>query len=199
MSLPSWPPSLTPEQQSSLLDFSVDWALSHSLVLRPLDHSNLSAIHAPFSLLPTPFPRSAFHKALALQRAYNDLYVQLASTPDFIHAVLGPVAQVDPFQGQLYSIYRQTHQQRQTTLGLFRSDYLLHADDGQPKQVEFNTVSSSFGALSSQVSKLHRDAVRAHSIQQKALKEDNIPVNEATEGLADGLAAAHQAFGVKDR
>lgn len=44
-------------------------------------------------------------------------------------------------------------------LGLFRSDYLLHAPgNGEPislRQVEFNTISSSFGALSERAADLH--------------------------------------------
>lgn len=56
-------------------------------------------------------------------------------------------------------------------LGLHRSDYMLHteepldsvrSDDGLPVmpkhalQVEFNTISSAFGAMASRVSSLHR-------------------------------------------
>lgn len=47
-------------------------------------------------------------------------------------------------------------------LGLFRSDYLLHSAETSGtttvslKQVEFNTISSSFGALSQNVAKMHR-------------------------------------------
>ena len=45
-------------------------------------------------------------------------------------------------------------------LGLFRSDYLLHNPDGGKevslKQVEFNTISSSFGILSHRAAALHR-------------------------------------------
>lgn len=47
-------------------------------------------------------------------------------------------------------------------LGLFRSDYLLHSSASDPstplelKQVEFNTISSSFGALSQLAGDLHR-------------------------------------------
>ena len=47
-------------------------------------------------------------------------------------------------------------------LGLFRSDYLVHAPaDGKTsslKQVEFNTISSSFGTLSERSANLHRCA-----------------------------------------
>lgn len=45
-------------------------------------------------------------------------------------------------------------------LGIFRSDYLLH--DSAPdapleiKQVEFNTIAASFGALSQKAVDMHR-------------------------------------------
>jgi glutathione synthase len=43
------------------------------------------------------------------------------------------------------------------SLGLFRSDYMVHQDGDnlQIKQVEFNTIASSFGGLSSKTSLLH--------------------------------------------
>lgn len=47
------------------------------------------------------------------------------------------------------------------SLGLFRSDYMVHQDvddtTARPtiKQVEFNTMASSFGGLSTKVSELH--------------------------------------------
>lgn len=44
-------------------------------------------------------------------------------------------------------------------LGIFRNDYLLHMPPGQLpklKQVEFNTISVSFAALSERVAALHR-------------------------------------------
>jgi hypothetical protein len=48
------------------------------------------------------------------------------------------------------------------SLGLFRSDYMVHEDleteSSVPviKQVEFNTIASSFGGLSFQTSLLHQ-------------------------------------------
>ncbi len=52
--------------------------------------------------------------------------------------------------------------QQPLSLGLFRSDYLVHQDasgQGAPpqiKQVEFNTIASSFGGLSTRTSLLHK-------------------------------------------
>ena len=52
------------------------------------------------------------------------------------------------------------HPEQPLQLGLFRSDYMVHLPDpngpASLKQVEFNTISSSFGALSQQVAGLHR-------------------------------------------
>ena len=48
------------------------------------------------------------------------------------------------------------------SLGLFRSDYMVHQDSStnppslQAKQVEFNTIASSFGGLSQYTSGLHK-------------------------------------------
>jgi glutathione synthase len=49
-------------------------------------------------------------------------------------------------------------------LGVFRSDYLLHEEESGLgfKQVEFNTISVSFGGLSKVVDGLHRH-VPSHS------------------------------------
>lgn len=48
------------------------------------------------------------------------------------------------------------------SLGIFRSDYMVHKDPSDPttkpqiKQVEFNTIASSFGGLAAKVSNLHK-------------------------------------------
>ena len=56
--------------------------------------------------------------------------------------------------------YIHTYTHTHTHTGVHRSDYMLHdAGDGSPvcaKQVEINTVASSFAALSQRVSGLHK-------------------------------------------
>lgn len=52
--------------------------------------------------------------------------------------------------------------EKSLSLGLFRSDYMIHQNISEPaaksclKQVEFNTIASSFGGLASKVSLLHK-------------------------------------------
>jgi glutathione synthase len=52
------------------------------------------------------------------------------------------------------------HRDQPLHLGIFRSDYLLHATDPAGpldiKQVEFNTIAASFGALSQRAGEMHR-------------------------------------------
>jgi glutathione synthase len=81
---------------------------------------------------------------------------------------------------------------------------MVHSNSAQPdsspalRQVEFNTIASSFGGLSTQVSALHKylltiDAYpssTADIIKPEALRQSN-----STPSLAKGLAAAHQAYG----
>ncbi|KAK0189102.1 hypothetical protein F5146DRAFT_1112836 [Armillaria mellea] len=86
-------------------------------------------------------------------------------------------------------------------LGLFRSDYLLHASDSDKlalRQVEFNTISSSFGTLSERVANLHRHlySLTDYFNTSAWLKAENVPPNQTTAGLVEGLAAAHAAYNI---
>ncbi|BGP33825.1 Glutathione synthetase [Rhodotorula toruloides] len=201
----AWPPKLSEEHEQHVLAQAADWALAHGLVLRPLDASTASAIHAPYSLFPSPFPRHLFEEAKRLQPLYNDLYARITADDAFLEQVVGgAVSKVDEFQGRLYEIWKQVKKEgikQPLALGLFRSDYLIHAPEGtsldqyEIKQVEFNTISSSFGALSSRVTELHRylgasGAYPAHP----DLNTSTLPQNAALSGLASGLAAAHTAY-----
>jgi hypothetical protein len=107
--LPEWPPKATDQEREELLSLAVDYALSTSLVLRPQGDppSTNEAIHAPFSLYPTPFPRHLFATALALQPLYNEVYARVTNDDEFLESVIGgAVAKVDHFQGELWNIYK---------------------------------------------------------------------------------------------
>ncbi|GAA5900487.1 hypothetical protein JCM5296_001560 [Sporobolomyces johnsonii] len=209
-----WPPTLSPEHEQALLALASDYSLSHGLVLRPLpspaDHaiSQTSAIHAPYSLFPSPFPARLFQQARDLQPLYNQLYAAITANDPFLEEVVGgAVAKVDEFQGRLYDIWKTVKQEgirQPISLGLFRSDYLIHApsenkDTWELKQVEFNTISSSFGALSTRVGEMHRYLLSSGLYpSHPSLTPPSLPQNGALAGLAAGLAAAHRAYGKDD-
>lgn len=90
------------------------------------------------------------------------------------------------------------------TLGLFRSDYMVHLDpsqtDAKPtiKQVEFNTIASSFGGLSSKVSELHSYLLSVDAYPRDSasiLKASSLTKSKSIPLLAAGLAKGHGAYG----
>ncbi|KAI0036289.1 glutathione synthase [Vararia minispora EC-137] len=205
-----WPPALTSAQLDALTTAATTYALSHSLLYLPLSPPAppphpASAIHAPLALFPTPIPRALFSTAQRLQRAYNTLYARVALDAAFLDAVMGAggVADVDEFTGALWETWKAVRDDcvQPLQLGLFRSDYLLHqptADEPvRLKQVEFNTVSASFGALSQQVAALHRHLYASTSYfgASALLKPGCFPPNKTVRGLAAGIAEAHRAYG----
>lgn len=187
MLLPRWPPTLPVEQLNYLTFQATTYALAHGLLYlpptngQPLPPIPASAIHAPFALFPTPFPKALFERAQRLQHIYNVLYVRVASDDAFLDTILGAdnaVGRVDQFVGSLWRIWKDLRDDKlpqvsghisdpsgpysarcqPLQLGIFRSDYLMHhvGDELDIKQVEFNTISSSFGALSQRVAGLHK-------------------------------------------
>lgn len=66
------------------------------------------------------------------------------------------------------------------------------------KQVEFNTIASSFGGLSSQVSGLHRHLLSLDAYPDETsstVKRDSLPPSSSVPSLAAGMAKAHEAYG----
>ncbi|KAI5995188.1 glutathione synthase [Pisolithus albus] len=207
-----WPPSLTDVQIDTLTQHATTYALSHGLTYLPpgatQPPSPSSTIHAPISLLPSPIPRSLFKLAQRLQSSYNILYAQVAMDDDFLDKVMGAVVGVgkaDEFVGTLWRGWRAIRDEgivQPLHLGLFRSDYLLHTGEGDGrislKQVEFNTISSSFGPLSERTAAMHRylHALTNYFGVSPYFKSENFPPNDTTARLAEGLAEAHKAYGV---
>ncbi|THU89094.1 glutathione synthase [Dendrothele bispora CBS 962.96] len=207
-----WPPKLASSHSESLLLRATRYALAHGLLYLPpgiQPSIPASAIHAPFSLLPTPFPRGQFERAKRLQSIYNVLYARIAMDTEFLDEVMGQergVGKVDDFVGKLWSGWKALRDEgldQRLHLGLFRSDYLLHVsgsadDEILLKQVEFNTISSSFGTLSQRVSEMHRHlyATTGFFDLSTHLKPENFPPNDTVSGLAEGLVAAHAAYNV---
>ena len=67
----------------------------------------------------------------------------------------------------------------------------------QLRQVEFNTIASSFGGLSTRASALHSFLVEIEAYPAEAdriLDLDNLPINTTATELADGLALAHKTY-----
>ncbi|KAG0145279.1 hypothetical protein CROQUDRAFT_64015 [Cronartium quercuum f. sp. fusiforme G11] len=202
----SWPPSIPIEPLEKLRSIAILYALSNSLILKPITLNHQSAIHAPFTLFPTPFPRHGFEKALRIQTSYNKLYSKISSNSNFLRKVIGnsEIIKVDKFINNLYQIWDKLEKLKlgsKIHLGIFRSDYLIHQQEGEGenqenalmiKQVEFNTISVSFGCLGTKASGLHRyltTFTNAYSISQLPKTP-----NDGISSISKGITIAHNYY-----
>jgi hypothetical protein len=105
-----WPPTVTKDQLEALTLYATTYAFSNGLLylppIQPQPPVPTSAIHAPLSLFPSPFPRKLFELAQRIQRTYNVLYARIAMDEEFLDNVMGAdygVGKVDDFIGQLWT------------------------------------------------------------------------------------------------
>ncbi|KAA1128675.1 hypothetical protein PGTUg99_023514 [Puccinia graminis f. sp. tritici] len=202
--LPAWPPTLAPIHLDELRQAGATYALANSLIFKLHSPTGVHGSHVPFTLLPSPFPRDQFEKAERIQTAYNQLYMNIASSPELIREVLGQsISKVDPFVGRLYELWEALEKEEAEdvmdehfSLGIFRNDFLLHqSEPSQPlaiKQVEFNTVSVSFGSLASKVSGLHRYLAGLTTIFNRSQLPES--PNQALQSICKALRMAHQHY-----
>ncbi|OLL26999.1 Glutathione synthetase [Neolecta irregularis DAH-3] len=195
----------------TLVDSFLDYALSHGLTVRPGSFENPRKTfgeHAPITLFPSKFPATAFEEACQIQELYNELYAAISRDEDWLGSVMNELAKVDTFVGRLWKLHKEVKDEGITqplSLGLFRSDYILHVSSPSElqspviKQVEFNTVAASFAGLATKVAEAHAYFQRSGSYEPiVSIPASSIAENHALDGLATGLAKAHQAYGVSD-
>ncbi|KAF9110298.1 hypothetical protein BGX27_006556 [Mortierella sp. AM989] len=201
--------TLTEDQLQTLKDSALDFALSHGLVVRPPVSTNDTAggvINAPVSLFPTPFPVNAFNDAVNIQPLFNQLVHDISQDDAFLKEIMESLSTVDEFVKRLYDLYLIVKKEgiaQPASLGIHRSDYIIHLNPGQDfseakiKQVELNTISVSFGSLSSLTGDLHRYLHATTGYFSDKLDASALPNSESIASIASGLASAHNLYGSK--
>jgi len=193
---PCIPLDMDREKLLDLVEKAKDYALMHGICMRRKDQFDRDALHfAPFVLFPTSFPRDEFYKSVKLQQVLNELMHKVAHDDEFLTTSLQNTIKVDSFTKRLFDIYVKVKEQGGPTqaisAGLFRSDYFFCLLSERVKQVEFNTIASSFGCLTSNLVNQHKYVVQEAGYPQH-LK--NIPENNALSGLAGALIAAWRLY-----
>ncbi|XP_063218316.1 glutathione synthetase-like isoform X2 [Bacillus rossius redtenbacheri] len=187
------------EVLEDIIEKARDWALMHGVCMRSRSSFSKDTLQfAPFVLLPSPFPRKEFQKAVSIQPILNELMHKVANDHEFLSETLKSTIEVDPFTRNLFKIYETVRQEGITqslSLGLLRSDYLADCQHTECaiKQVEINTIASSFaGITTAVVFPLNRYVLQELGHGDKI---KNLPKNSALEGLTDGLATAWKMYG----
>ena len=76
------------------------------ICMRRKDAFDRDALHfAPFLLLPSPFPRQEFDRAVKLQTLLNELIHKVAHDRDFLTRTLAKTIIVDDFTRRLFEVY----------------------------------------------------------------------------------------------
>ncbi|TID01531.1 Glutathione synthetase [Colletotrichum higginsianum] len=196
-----YPPRLSQAEQDALVQTVKDWTIGNGLSVRPpanvvspeSDPKGILAVNVPVTLFPSPFPRSCFEQARSVQKTYNELYAAISRDEDFLSAMVNEVKGGDDFISKLWDTHVRVKKEgytQQLSLGLFRSDYLVHQDttSGEPKrqvkQVEFNTIASF---LSVAEYPLLESPIESGSLE--------LPENKSVQGLSGGIRAAFNAYG----
>ncbi|KAL7497846.1 hypothetical protein ACHAWT_007728 [Skeletonema menzelii] len=169
-------PHLSSTTLTNLVDYTISFSAANGLQVQQqksnegTTSSSASYITAPISLLPQAYPRTQFQHGITLSTPFNVLVDRISRNGRFLQDTLRGVRDVDEFTGMLLTLYEQiylnhddddddmnVHAKGADRLGILRSDYMLHSDivEYSIKQVELNTIASSFAGLASSVAKLH--------------------------------------------
>ncbi|XP_050673115.1 glutathione synthetase-like isoform X1 [Leptidea sinapis] len=194
----------------NVIEKAKDWALMHGVGMRDKKHFTKDAIQiAPFVLLPSPFPRTEFAKAIELQPILNELMHKVAHDEEFLESTLQNALQVDEFTAKLYDVWVKVRSEGITqpvSLGMLRSDIMLesrcphlenqcakHTPYCSWKQVEINSIASGFGHLGP----VSRE-IQSYVLRQLGHGEliKHMPENRALSGLCSGIIEAYDLFGV---
>ncbi|CAN3373648.1 hypothetical protein DIURU_005453 [Diutina rugosa] len=198
-------PTLSQQNRDLLVEALLQWSLGNGLTMYPPGYESLHVVaNAPVTLFPTPIPKSAFNAAIAVQQPFNQVYANVVSKKQWLVDVIKVLGAHDPeFTGRLFETYQKSlvdgKPVQRVSLGLFRSDYMVDTETNSIKQIEFNTVSVSFGGLSTKVGQLHNylnsQGFYDDNYSYEYYNKDVIPVSPSTVELARGLAKANEKYG----
>jgi glutathione synthase len=174
---------------------------------------------APISLLPNAYPRKAFQRAQTLAAPFNLLVDRISRDGPFLEQTLEEVVEADPYTGKLLDLYKEIYMNEPgfahsaDRLGIHRSDYMLNAmgktNQYELKQVELNTIASSFAGLAVNVASLHRHLVSRFQPQVKDFlgtnkqvvmgsdeleEKDGVPENPALTSLPQAFSVAYNRY-----
>ncbi|AAS51510.1 ACR284Cp [Eremothecium gossypii ATCC 10895] len=199
--IPTLPEWSAEEVEQRLLPELLQWSLANGGTIYPPGFNINQAEALTMTLFPTPLPRKALEKAVRVQTTYNELYARIAQDKNgWLSEVTEQLANFDAnFTGRLWKLYLEAQAigiSQKIGLGVFRSDYLLDADSGDLKQVEFNTVSVSFAGLSTKVGAVHNflNESGKYSRNGGRFYESEVPISESAFLLPRALASAADKY-----
>lgn len=199
----------------------IDYMYCNGLVVGTLNSGNSrcsyqTASHVPFAHNLYEFKQRSFTNVVELCPLFNKLVHNVANDYDYLVDALAVTAKSDDFTKRLLGIMRTVvsnggeFEQQTIALGILRSDYMVHAagageaQEESLKQVEINTIASSFGVLSTRLTTMQHHfypalAPRAGDPLDEldspgAGLAETIPNNDPLSKMTAGIAKAHYTY-----
>lgn len=196
-----------PAAMADIVAEAVTYAASHGIVVSTKGGAAVGAAlsHAPMTALPSPVDTSCFEYARRLALPLNSMIYAIASDHDYLRSTLAETAASDgDFTGRLLRLLDAAPPPRSgVEMGIYRYDYFLHTDEpdaARPgaavalRMVEMNCIAASFACLGTLTARMHR-YLAAHPVAAACgIDAAALPENDATAGLAHGLASGHATF-----
>ncbi|XP_048752189.2 glutathione synthetase-like [Ostrea edulis] len=199
----------------SLIESAIDRALIDGALMRTKENPGSSVVvnHSPFALFPSVVPQSLMEKAKGIQKSFNLLMHRVSHDHHFLEQALQNVIKVDDFTRRLWNIYNTVREEgfkQPVSLGLFRNDFMMDTkkvernedcslsqigENAQLKQIEFNTIASSFAGLVGALSDVHRYTIAKSKVKYT---KNQLPGNDPALGLCRGMVKAWQHYGNKN-
>lgn len=198
-------PLLGSSTLEDLVEYAVSFSAANGLqVQTPSTDGKKTYITAPISLLPQSYPANLFARGQELARPLNELVDRISRDGEFLKGTLKDVRGVDEYTGKLLDLYEEIYlgerkgmdwgkfARTADRLGIQRSDYMLHRTGNDEeyalKQVELNTIASSFAGLASSVANLHgflTERMEKDGRLNQFLEENHRCVNGSDGGSGD--------------
>lgn len=114
------PLPLKQNELSDVVEKAKDWALMNGAAMRLRSQFDSDSLYfAPFILLPSPFPKSEFEKAVAIQPILNELMHKVAHDYDFLRESLKDTIKVDEFTRNLFEIFETVQKEGMAQVSQF--------------------------------------------------------------------------------
>ncbi|GJQ10546.1 hypothetical protein GpartN1_g2831.t1 [Galdieria partita] len=187
------------KELDELVSTAVSYLSVHGSVMNDTKENDSKLVHAPFALYPSAVPKDCFELAWKLAPLFNLLAFRMSNCPEYLLKHLESLTTIDEFSGKLIQLYKETIQERGRQrqpyqLGILRSDYFIDVVQGKStlKQIELNTIASSFAALGQRVAEWHQVA---RSLFDKAQTiNGDLPPIKNVESFVQAMKEAHSLY-----
>lgn len=214
---PLEPPELTDAQLDHLVEEIKDFQITHGSLVKLVKFEEEETVPShPIgaSLIPNQFPRECFRKATRIQTIYNELYAKISTDEVWLEETLKEYIEHDELTSILWKIHLETKRNatwrpQTLSLGIFRSDYMVHADHSSAelsevkskpelKQIEFNTYTVAGGVHANIIADLHqhlhRTGIYGSTFGDPLASPVFLPPNSGKDGIIRSLVAAHKEY-----